>query len=143
MSDATASYGTQFQVGDGGGPEVFTAVAEVKSIGGFEISANTEEVTHMLSTRRFREFVKTVLEMGDIDLTVNWLPANATQDATTGMVSLLEDFGITNFKIVWPDAANTEWIIPGFATGFASDQEFDGASEADFTITPTGAPTLT
>lgn len=142
MSDAHASFGALFKTGDGGGPEVFTALAECKTINGIEISSNTEEVTHHTSTRRFKETVKTTNEMGNITLGCNWLPNDATQDATTGLVSLIEELGVTNFQVITASTPSVTWTIPGRVVGVSTDQEFDGASEVEFEIEPSGAPTL-
>ena len=45
MSNAVSSYGTLLKIGDGGGTEVFTPLAEVKSIEGPDMETDIIDVT--------------------------------------------------------------------------------------------------
>jgi len=49
-TSAVAAFGTLLKIGDGGGPESFTTIAEVRTLGGPELSRDTVDVTSHDST---------------------------------------------------------------------------------------------
>ena len=85
LSNAFSGFGTRLQMGDGGGPEVFTDVAEVVEVNPPGLTSDTIDVTHHLSPLAFREFIASLSSAGTISITVNYIPSNPTHDATTGL----------------------------------------------------------
>ena len=83
---AQFSGGTIFQVGDGGGPEEFTSIADVLAINGVNFTLEVLDSTNLEDIARAR-----------IDL--NFEPDNATQ---TGFLSRLEAKSINTYRIIWP-----------------------------------------
>lgn len=136
MSNAFIGFGTIFGIGDGGGPEVFDAVAEVVSITPPAYTMDTVDVTHMLSTERFREFVPGLRDGGEFSMSINYIPGDATSDALIAK-ALVDTVG--NYKITWPNSE--EWIFAGVFVGFApGDVSVDGKVSATVRIKVSGKP---
>ena len=76
---AISAFGTLLKVGDGGGTEVFTTIAEVKEISGPSISVDTVELTTHSSSGAWKEYLPTLIDAGEVTFDVNFIPTNATQ----------------------------------------------------------------
>jgi hypothetical protein len=74
---AMIGHGSQFMIGDGGAPEVFTAVAEVKTITGPALVRDTPDATHMASPEKWREYIAGLRDAGEVSMTVNCIPGSA------------------------------------------------------------------
>lgn len=142
MSNAISSFGTLFQMSDMGVP-VWSTIAEVRDIGGPSLQQATAEVTNQLSTGRYREFISTVKDGGEITFEIGFIPDDATHDVTTGLLSVFESGLINDFKIIFPDTAVTTWTLSGLVTGFELSEPVDGDLTASVTIKISGEPTLT
>jgi len=142
MSNAISSFGADLQMSDMASTPVFTSIAEVRDITGPTLSAGTAEVTNHLSTGRYREFISTVLDAGEVTFDIGYIPTNATHDPTTGLLDAFESGVVTDFKLVFPDAGSTTWDFSGIVTGFESQIVVDGDLKASITIKLTGQPTL-
>jgi predicted secreted protein len=143
MTDAISGYGTLFQVGDAATPEVFTTIAEIKSISGPSLSLDTADATNMASTGGWREVIPTILNGGDITLEVNYDPADATLGAGSGgLIDDMENKTLRNFKLVMSDSGTTTWTFAGYVTAFSPDFSFDDVVTASITVTISGQPTL-
>ncbi len=143
MSDAIASLGTLLKIGDGATPtENYTTIAEVRDISGPALKANTEEVTHHGSTGGWEEHIPTTLSAGEVTFELNFIPTNATQSYTSGLVKDYKNKTKRNFQMVFPDAGNTTWQISAYVTGFEPKAPVKGVLRADVTLMITGQPTL-
>ncbi len=142
MTDAQSSFGTLIKIGDGGDPEVFTTIAEVKDISGPELIRLMETVTHHLSPGGFREQIPTTKEVGPITFPVNWLPQNATHSFTAGLLQDYDDGTLRNFKIVVPDVGATEWTLPCIVAGFGPDFPVTGVLGSEISLEVARQPTL-
>ena len=137
------AFGTVLNMGNGDGPpETFEAVANIRSIGGPGLSLDTEDVTTHDSTSAWEEVVATILRTGEMTLGIIYDPVEGTHDATTGLVYQLENKLLTNYQIIFPDAAATEWDFASYVTGFEPTEPHDGALTADVKMKLSGAPTL-
>lgn len=138
-----AAFGTALEMGDGATPtELFAEIAQVKTISGPGLKLDTEGVTTHDSTDAWEEVVPTVLRSGEISLDIVYDPADATHDATTGLASKMESKDVVNFKLIFPDTANTTWELAAVVTGFEPDAAVDGMLAASVTLKITGAPTI-
>jgi len=130
----TESQGTVFKVGDAASPEVFTAVGEVKEIGGPSGSAPVIDVSNLSSTKR--EKIMGLPDEGQITLSLNYDAADAQQDALRAARTART---ATNFQIVTSDSpvetlSFTAYVLE-FSLNFAVDEvvgltvtlEIDGA----------------
>ncbi len=137
-----SSFGALLKKGDGASPENFTTIAEVQDISGPSLEADTEETTSHDSPGGWEESVVTILRGGEVGFDINWLPAHATQNASTGLIADMTARTKRNWKLVLPDTAVTTWSFAGFVTGFEPDIPVAGKLGAAVTIKITGQPTL-
>lgn len=142
MTSATLGYGALLQRGDGQAPEVFTTVGEVRDISGPGFSLDTVEATHQASPDGWKEYIAGLIEPGELSFDINYLPADATQDAGTGLLSRMAARAVDNYKLVFPDAANTEWTFPALVTSFEPTAPVQDRLAASLTLKVTGKPTL-
>jgi len=121
-----------------------TTVAQVKSISGPSLGTDTEDVTTHDSPNAWEEVVVTLLRSGEVTLDIVYDPADDTHDgtATGGLLTRLQNRNVTDFAIVFPDAASTTWYFDGYITGFEPDNPVDGAVTASVTIKVTGEMTI-
>lgn len=120
------------------GTEVFTTVAEVKTVSGPNMSAAVIDITNMDSQNNTREFLTSLIDPGELSFTLNFLPA------LTGHQDLINDMKNRvrrNFQLVWTDAAATTWSFQGIVTSFQPSSATEEALSASVTVKLTGFPT--
>lgn len=131
------AFGTQLQRGDGGGPEVFTAIANCSNITPPGTSRETYDTTAHDSPDKFREFIGGLKDGGEFSADLHYDPTE--HDA------LYSDFDDgppgRNYKIVFPEAIAT-WSFKGIMTGFEPEAPVDGQLSATVTFKVTGKPVL-
>ena len=128
--------GTTFYRGDGASPEVFTAVGDVVSIAGPEISKEEIEVTALDSTAK--EFISALDDPGEVTLLVNWNP----QDAQHVLLrSDAEGNTARNYRIIWSDVSSTQVNFNGQVMVFSLNTESASATQANLRLKITGALT--
>lgn len=137
-SSAVKAGGTLLKIGDGGGSETFTTIAEVKDIEGPSMEASLEEVTSHDSGNR-REFIATLLDNGEVTFDINYYSA-ATQDS---LRTDLNNQARRNFQLVFPLPSPETWSFAAFVTGFQLSAPVEGALTASVTIKLTSAITVT
>lgn len=134
-----AAFGTQLQMGDGGGPEVFATVINLQSLGGPALSTDSVDVTAHDSPGGYEEFVMTILRSGSVTFKIVYDPVAATHNKTTGLLKKYQSRTKTNFKLILTDAALSTWTFSGYVKGFAVTSNFDGALEANCEVKVSGA----
>lgn len=140
QTQGTSGFGTLLQIGDGGGTEVFTSIAEVKSITGPNLSLETIDATHMTSPSGHREVLPSFKNSGEVGFDVNFLPGVGTQQ------SLFTDWTnrtLRNFKLVFPDAGSTSWKFSAYVTALSISAPLDDVLGASITLTISGAVDFT
>lgn len=113
------------------GTEVFTNVAEVKSISGPNTQTATVDTTHMESPDNTREFLPTLIDPGDLSFNVNFLPGNATHQ---GLRADQKARTRRNWKLVFTDAAATTFSMAGYVTGVNITAEIEGVLMGAITL---------
>lgn len=142
MTQAIKTFGVLLKAGDGGDPEAFTAVAEVKNVGGPSFSRDGEDATHHQSSGAWEESVPTILRSGEISLEVNLIPADPTHDASTGVLADLVGGDVRNWQLVLPDTDETTWSFAGYVNKYETGFPVSGVLTASIGIKLTGQPTL-
>jgi len=142
-SSAFWAYGSLLQIGDGATPEVFTAVAEITDLTPPNMARDSIEVTGYSSTSGYREFIAGWRDGGEVSLTANWLPTNATHDDDTGLLEQWDDDDLHNY----PDCS-TRHIGDNrnsleFLTAFEPELPRDEQGKLNCTIKISGAVTIT
>lgn len=140
---ALSSFGTLLKIGNGGSPETFTTIAEVRDISGPSFALATEDVTNHDSAG-WREHIPTIIEAGEVSFDLNF-KGDATQGFGSG--SLYDDMvdkTKRNFQIVLPSGVGSSNDIGSFAayvTGFELSAPVEGVLSASVTLMITGAVT--
>ena len=141
MSEAFWAAGSEFKVGDGATPEVFTAVAEVRDITPPQMERDAYEVTHHGSSDGYREFIPGWRDGSEAEFLLNWLPNDTTQDENTGLLSQFEDDDLHNFQIVLPDSLAT-LAFAGFITKFNPNTPIEEGADLSITLKVSGKVTV-
>lgn len=131
------AFGTQLKRGDGGSPEVFTAIADATGISGPGLSRETLDVTSHGSPDQWMEFLGGLKDGGEVSVDVNYQPANHD--------TLIDDFNDDaprNYQLVFPDEDSTTWTIKSIIKGFEPDAPYDDKLAASLTFKVSGKPTL-
>lgn len=134
-TNAAIGHGSTFSIGDGGGLEVFTAVAEVFAITPPNMRRDMQDATHMASTDKWREFIPGLRDAGEVQMQINFIPGGAAQDAV--FAKFASDTA-SNFKITFPNAE--EWIFSAFCTEFSAEDPLDGKMTVTTRFKLTGKP---
>jgi predicted secreted protein len=142
MTDAVLGHGALLKRGDGAGSEAFTTIAEVISISGPSLSRDVVEATNMDSTSGWREFIGGLKSGGEISFELNYDPADATIDASGGLIDDIDQTTARNYQLVFPDSATTTWSFAGWLTSFETNIPLDDRITASATVTLSGVPTL-
>ena len=142
MSNAISAFGTLLKIGDGGGSENFTTIAEVTNISGPGFALETTEVTNHSSTGGWREYIATLLDAGEVSFDINFIPTEATHSYSSGLIKDMVNKTKRNFKLVFPNAGNTTWTFSAFVTSFEPAAATDAQLSASVTLKITGQPTL-
>lgn len=120
------------------GTEVFSTIAEVKSVSGPTLSSTVIDVTNMDSQNNTREFITSLVDPGELTFMLNFLPANAGQQA---VINDLKNKTRRNYQIVWTDTVGTTWSFAGIVTSFQPSAAQEEALSASVTVKVTGFPT--
>lgn len=130
-------FGTELQRGDGGGVEVFTALANLTNIEGPGLERETIEVTAHNSVEAWKEFLGGLKDGGEVSLDVNYDPA--LHDT---LIADFDDDEPRNYRLVFPDAAATTWTFKAILTEFNPEAPFDDKLAASITFKVSGKPTI-
>ncbi len=106
--------GTLFQVGDGGGPEVFTTVAQVVDITPPAENLSSVETTDMEDTVKRK--IGALVDYGQGQVQLAWDPSDTGQE---GLRTDLRAKTARNFKMVFPAPANLTWSFTALVTNIS------------------------
>lgn len=135
------SFGIILKRGNGGAPETFASVAEVKDIKPFKLKAETKETTHHGSAGGWRTFKATLIEGGECTFKINFLPDDTTHSFSAGLAADLMNRQQRNYQIILPDTTTSGYQFAAIVTQFDPDGPVDGLLETDVTLKITGAVT--
>jgi predicted secreted protein len=137
MSLATFAKGTQLKAGDGGNPETFTLIPEIRSISGPGMSADTLDATSMDTPGGFRDKKQGLKDWGTLSFELLWIPTNARHQ------QLFDDFKAgteRNYELVFPNVGNTKFSFKGFVNRMPAQANFDALLTLSVEITIMGDP---
>jgi len=139
MSDAISGVGTVFNRANGtSSSPAFTAVAEVTSIGGPNLTRGVIDVTSLDSTDGYREFIGGFRDGGEIPLGMNF-----TLDGYDDMKADFESDDLHDYQIVLPDDGATTFEITGLVTALGMAVPMDDKVTSSVTIKISGIVTVT
>ena len=131
------AFGTQFQRGDGGGPEVFTTIASVTKISPPSPKRDTADVTAHDSPNGYKEVIGLLREGGEVTIEINFRPS-----VHGVLLADLDDELPRSYRVIFPDPTTTTWDFKAVMTGFENDAPHDGKLTGKVTFQISGKPTL-
>lgn len=138
---ALAAYGVLLKIGNGATSETFTTIAEVRDIEGPELELEAKEVTSH-DSGGWREYIGTLLTGGEVSFELNFIPTNATQSYSSGLIEDMVNRTKRNFQIIFSDTGATTWAFSALVTGFKPSAAVEDELLAEVTLQVTGQPTL-
>ena len=136
-TSAIKTQGTLVKRGDGGSPEVFTTIGEVRSFGGLGGGASAEiDVTHFGSTAK--EWLTGLKDEGEITIDCNFLPDDTQQQ---GLWSDRTNATLRNFTITLTDSPATVFSFAAYVKSFEITGQYDDAVRATATLRISGPVT--
>jgi hypothetical protein len=142
MTQAFWAYGSIIQLGDAATPEVFTAIAEITELDFLDMNRDKIVVTNHSSPDGYHEKLPGMRDAGKIAVKANWLPNNATQDETTGILSKFNDNVLHNMKIIAAGSIVTA-AFAGYISDFKAALPLEKQGELEFSVEISGKPTIT
>ncbi|MCP8707462.1 phage tail tube protein [Streptomyces sp. AC04842] len=130
-------FGVQLQRGDGAATEVFTPIADITSLNPPGMSRETIDVTSHDSPDAWMEFLGSVKDGGEVSADINYQPS--VHDV---LVADFEDSAPRNYRVVFPDEAQTTWGFKALMTGFEPEIPYDDKATASLTWKVSGKPNL-
>jgi predicted secreted protein len=139
---AVSAFGTLLKIGDGASPESFVTIAELRTISGPSLSAETIDVTTHNTATPFRRHIAGLLDGGDVSFDINFIPTETTHGYGAGLLKDMTDRTRRNFQIIFPDTGTTTWLLPAIITAFAMSSDPADVLKASVTIKVAGPPTF-
>lgn len=152
VSPAVSAHGTRlYQGANSGGnstwPGDYTSgwVAEVKSITWGGLERETIDVTSHSSGGGYRQFVNGLLNGGNVDFELNFVPTEGTHDFATGLGADFESGVIRDFAIEIPDGAMagggaTYYLFSAIVETFELGFDIDNVVTATVSLKVAGQP---
>ena len=134
--------GTLQQLGDAASPEVFTTIAQVRSISGPSVSATVQDITTHSTAGNWMERLATLVDPGEISFAVNLDLADATHAFATGLWNLLINLTERNYQTVFPSSAGT-LAYAAYVSSHGFDAPVDNVLQGNMALAIDGAITGT
>jgi hypothetical protein len=145
MSNVTATtfelVGAQFQLGNGGAPETFTTISQVKQVDFSGFKANTVNVMSADNTDGIERFIATTQDHGECSITAIYNPADPTHAALRAASLAVGPAATHNFKLVNPTGFLT-YSFAGIIVSFDTKISLDKDTELSAKIKISGPLTL-
>lgn len=139
---ATIGYGSLLQRGNGLSPQTFTSIAEVKAVGEFGAERELLDVTNFDSLNAFREYILGLKDGVELSVVANFLPNNATQNSTTGVIDGFNDGTQSDFRLKLRNpntlSAVGTFNFSGLIRGWRVPIDVAGPMELNFMVKLTG-----
>jgi predicted secreted protein len=143
QSNAVVGTATVIKVGNGlnGASGSYTTIAEVKDID-WGFTRNIIDVTSH-DSGGWKEKRPGVKDAGQVSFELNFLPQNATQSFSAGLMADFIAGNLRDYEIIWSDSGNTVWKFTAIVKDYQPKGPVDAALTAKITLEITGTPTLT
>jgi len=116
------------------------SIAELTSINGLELSADTVEKTVLDSPDNYREFIQGLRDGGEVSASGYFNPSD-----TNGQKALYDLFNNGNlqaFTILFPSTLGAEFNFSGIVTGLSTGIEMEDGISFEVTLKVSGKPSL-
>ena len=141
-TNAVLGQGTLLQRGDGASPENFTTVAEMLSIDGPNLASDPVDVSHQQGVNRYRDFIQGLRQAGEVNFECNYIPSNATQNASTGVIADFQNATTRNWRMRFPVTPAVDYVFSAFVRSISVQAPVDSQLKLNVTLQLSGAPTL-
>jgi len=121
MTEAAIGYATIYEIFDTTvSPDAYTVLGEVTNIEPASDSIDQEDVTHMASPNRRREFIAGLIDGGEATVEFNFVPGSATDILLRAHMAAGT---VANHRITFPAAPSTptvrhRLVVPCFITAY-------------------------
>lgn len=139
MTDPILGFGTQLAVDRGGGYLTFARMVEIGEFGG---DGDDVDVTTHASTSGFREFIRGLVDGGELPFTGIWLADTTPLDLMTDLLGGTGQPTLYPYKITLPGGYGT-YIANGYVKGFKINPQMDGRLECSGSLKVSGVPAFT
>jgi len=137
---AVAVQGVQLQIAIAGSPDVFQTIVNVES---FKLQSKLKVVDVSNVTDLWKQQFPTLLEIGDIPLTVFWVPEDPTlNNSTTGLRGLFTRKTLTDCRFIYNDGNNSTDAFQAYVTTYEIQGTQADVFRATITLSGTGTPSL-
>jgi predicted secreted protein len=129
---AVSAMGTKLLIG-------VSSIAELTSVSGLEISADTIETTN-LDSAGWRSFIQGVRDGGEVSISGYFNSAD-----TNGQYALYTSLTagtVLSYTITFPATLGASWTFSGIVTGYTTGAEMEDSITFEATIKVTGTPAL-
>ena len=138
MANKYLGFSVTLGVDDGAGG--YTTIAAVRDIDGPSLTTDSVEVTSRDSTNRYREILAGMQDGGEVTFDIVYDPADATHNATAGLVFLQKNGTSKTYQVAFPGSIN--WTFTAIVTKFQVKAPLEDSLTADVTLKISGEPTL-
>lgn len=135
MSGGVDAFGTQLKRGDGGDPQVFTALASISDLSGPSIERKTYDTSAHDSPDQHEEHIPGFKSGGEVSADINYNP--------TVHNTLLGDFDDTaprSYQMVFPSTPPATCTFKATLTKFEATAPADNKLTAKITLKVSGKP---
>ena len=137
-----AALGMVVQFGTATGTTTSATLTNVTNISGLDSDVSEIDVTSHDSSGKYREFVSSFVDAGEVQFDLNFNPNEVTHRATSGGILYLRDQGITvPWKLKFPGTPSHSVSFQGFVKSAPLDLPYDDKQSATVTIRVTGSAT--
>lgn len=135
MTDVRIGYGSIYRIWDASlGTPAFVDIAEVISITPPGGTTDRVDATHMQSPGRRREYISGLIDSGEANFEINWVPGGPTDE----LLRELQTSGETvQHQIEFPNGVTCTYDAA--ITGFEKSLPIDDRMTATITVAPSGA----
>ena len=139
-----AASGMVVQFGTTTGTATSATLTNVTNISGLDSDVEEIDVTSHDSSGRYREFVGSFVDAGEVSFDLNFNPNEATHRASSGGILWIRDNFLTvPWKLKFPGTPAHSVSFMGFVKSAPLDLPFDDKQSATVTVRLTGSATWT
>ena len=143
-SRARLGYGTILKRRTATSPLTYQELAEIHQITGPTLKRDVPDVTHMQSPNGFKEFLPGLKEGGDVTIEGNYIPEDASQNVSTGLMSTFFVDTRQHWILEIPDTGSPpiQFEFDAVLTGFEVAMPIDNKITFHAVLKISGQPTL-